>query len=308
MCDIKSWRVGMKMGIFDLDAHLLKLAKEKMGMFEPFINKVDTSTLTVQNQESYGLEIISSKPQGTMFVGESVLRNQTNDPQTINSDTFTKTVTDSVTLSVTNGISTGVNVSIGGKVFGMGVETSMSFEVSTSTTEEQTNEESVAYTVPSQPVTIPPQSTRYVYATLEKSELEGIIRLKADLSGQFAAIIKIDTVESPSHFDLYELVKEFQLKYPLPSGITLNHNNKTIHFEGVAEYYYGTGTKFNVTITDTPSSSKTLDEKSYDSTTGLGTYQISLDNKKLGSTLDDFKEQLEPEVFEKLKELEKQRQ
>ncbi|MED3635167.1 ETX/MTX2 family pore-forming toxin [Bacillus thuringiensis] len=168
------------MAIFDLDAYLLKLKKEEFSVFEMMmtVRGVDSSKLAIQNAESYGLEIIESKPQGEMFLGESILRNQTNESQIINSDTFTKTITDSVTLSVTNGISTGVEITIGGKIFGVGAETSMSFEVSTSTTNEQTSEESVSYTVPSQPVSMPPQSIRYVYASLERNQLKGLVKLK----------------------------------------------------------------------------------------------------------------------------------
>nr|MCX3330865.1 ETX/MTX2 family pore-forming toxin [Bacillus pacificus] len=121
----------------------------------PIFHGVNTSHLPIKNAESYGFKIENSKPQGTMFMGESELKNDTNETQTIHSDSFTKTITDSVTLSVTNGMTAGVSVTISGKIFGIGAESSMSFEVSTSTTNEQTSEESVAYTVPSQTVVVP---------------------------------------------------------------------------------------------------------------------------------------------------------
>ncbi|WP_170959395.1 ETX/MTX2 family pore-forming toxin [Bacillus thuringiensis] len=293
------------MAIFDLDAYLVALAKKYYpDIFSQFISRVDTSFLAVKNAESYGFEIKNSKPQGTMFIGESVLKNDTNETQTIHSDSFTKTITDSVTLSVTTGITTGIDISIGGKIFGMGVETSMSFEVSTSTTNEQTSEESVAYTVPSQPVVVPAKKTYYVHTSLQRSQLEGSIRLRADLSGPFSVYMKMNGTEMPlgSH-SLYDFIKEHQSLHPLPSGISLNHNNKSVHFEGIAEYIFGTGTKFYVTITDTPSSQGTQEHKAYDAKTGLGTYEIDLDGKKLGFALNDLKDKLEPEAFEKLKEL-----
>ncbi|MFK4322822.1 hypothetical protein ABH946_005582 [Bacillus sp. RC145] len=293
------------MAIVDLDAYLLALAKKWFpDPISKLISKVDTSYLTVKNAESYGFEIKSSKPQGTMFMGESVLKNDTNETQLIHSDSFTKTITDSVTLSVTNGITTGVNISIGGKVFGMGVETSMSFEVSTSTTREQTSTEGVAYTVPSQTVSVPAKKTYYVYTALQRSQLEGSIRLRANLSSIFVVYINMDGQEMPvGSFPIYEFIKEYQSLHPLPSGISLNHNDKSIHFEGLAELLYGTGTKFNVTITDTPSSQGTQEHKPFDAKTGLGTYEINLDGKKSDFDLNDLKDQMEPEVFERLKEL-----
>ncbi|TKI79861.1 hypothetical protein FC699_35515, partial [Bacillus wiedmannii] len=219
--------------------------------------------------------------------------------QTIHSDSFTKTITDSVTLSVTNGVTAGVSVTISGKIFGIGAESSMSFEVSTSTTNEQTSEESVAYTVPSQMVVVPAKKTYYVYSSLQRSLLEGSIRLRADFSGALFATMKFgDSDMYISMGDMYEFVKTHQLSHPLPSGISLNHNNKSVHFEGVAQYLYGTGTKFNVTITDTPSSQGTQEHKAFDAKTGLGTYEIQLDGKKLGFDLNDLKDQVEPKVFE----------
>ncbi|MBK5424202.1 MULTISPECIES: ETX/MTX2 family pore-forming toxin [Bacillus] len=292
------------MAIFDLDAYLVALAKKVAPSYAPLITEAITTSLSIENAESYGFEIKSSKPQGTMFIGESDLRNDTNDTQTIHSDSFTKTITDSATFSVTNGITAGVNISIGGKIFGMGVETSMSFEVSTSTTKGQTSEESVAYTVPSQSVVVPPKSTRYVYTALERSQLEGIIRLKADLSGICHVMMKIQSLVLPIFTgNIYEFINTYQSYHPLPSGISLNHKDKSIHFEGVSDYLYGTGTKFRVTITDKPSSQGIQEHKPFDAKTGLGTYEINLDGKKLGFDLDDLKDQMEPEVFEKLKEL-----
>ncbi|OUB79386.1 ETX/MTX2 family pore-forming toxin [Bacillus wiedmannii] len=292
------------MAIVDLDAYLLALSKKVFADFSPFLSKTDTSHLKVQNAESYGFEIKGNKPQGTMFIGESILNNRTNETQTLHSDSFTKTITDSVTLSVTNGISTGVNISIGGKIFGMGVETSMSFEVSTSTTNAQTNQESVAYTVPSQSVVVPAQTTYYVHTALERSQLDGIVRLRADLSDRFYVMIKINDLEAPIYFgDIYEFVNQFQSLHPLPSGISLNHKNKSIHFEGIADYLYGTGTKFHVTITDKPSSQGTQEHKPFDAKTGLGTYPIGLNGKKLSLDLNDLKEHMNPNDFEKLKEL-----
>lgn len=77
------------------------------------------------------------------------------------------------------------------------------------------------------------------------------------------------------------MIKKYRLKYPLPSGMSLNHNNKLLHYEGEAEYDYATGTKFNVIVTDTSLSQKNYELKPYDSTTGIGTYDIYLDGKKL---------------------------
>ncbi|MED3529014.1 hypothetical protein CON21_22415 [Bacillus thuringiensis] len=293
------------MAIFDLDTYLLDLFKKVVDSdLEPAL-RVYTSDLAVKNEEIYGFEIKESKPQGTMFMGESILNNRTNETQTILSDSFTKTITDSVTLSVTNGITTGVNISISGKIFGMGAETSMSIEVSTSTTNEQTNEESIAYTVPSQTVVVPAQTTYYVHTALERNRLEGIVRLRADLSGeitlyvQFTEDLKLPLIT----IDIYDFVNHFQSSLPLPSGISLNHNTKAIHFEGIAEYLYGTGTKFHVTVTDKPSSQGTHEHKSFDAKTGLGTYPIGLNGKKLRLDLNDLKEHMNPKDFEKLKEL-----
>ncbi|MCZ6943697.1 hypothetical protein EJ131_24925 [Bacillus mycoides] len=291
------------MAIVDLDAYLFALVK-KVFPFPQMLKGVLTSELSIANAESYGFEIKNSKPQGTMFMGESVLENDTSETQLIHSDSFTKTITDSVTLSVTNGITTGVNISIGGKVFGMGVETSMSFEVSTSTTREQTSTEGVAYTVPSQTVSVPARKTYYVYTALQRSQLEGSIRLRADLSGDLHVKIDVGGAEGTMYIgNIYEYIKTHQLLHPLPSGISLNHNNKSIHFEGLAELIYGTGTKFNVTITDKPSSQGTQEHKPFDPKTGLGTYELRLDGKKLGFDLNNLKDKTEPEVFEKLKEL-----
>ncbi|PEK11072.1 ETX/MTX2 family pore-forming toxin [Bacillus toyonensis] len=269
---------------------------------------MDTSRLTVENAESYGFEIKESKPQGTMFMGESTLNNRTDETQTLNSDSFTKTLTDSITLSVTNGITTTVNISISGKIFGMGAETSMSFEVSTSTTNEQTNEESVAYTVPSQTIVVPAQTTYYVHTLLERNQLEGICRLRADLTGFFFVLTKFAGKEVPCYFgEIYDFVNQYQSLLPLPSGISLNHSKKSIHFEGIAEYFYGTGTKFHITVSDKPSSQGTQEHKSIDTKTGLGTYPIGLNGKNLNLDLNDLKEHMDPKDFEKLKELQNEK-
>lgn len=237
-------------------------------------------------------------------MGESVLKNDTNETQTIHSDAFTKTITDSVTLSVTNGITAGVSISISGKIFGIGAESSMSFEVSTSTTNEQTSEESVAYTVPSQTVVVPAKTTYYVYTSLQRNQLEGTVRLKADLSERFSVRLKYGSGQAEIGGDLYYFINEFHSALPLPSGISLNHKDKSIHFEGVAEYIYGTGTKFYVTISDTPSSQGIQEHKSFDAKTGLGTYELRLNGKNFDFDLNDLKEYMDSKEFEKLKEQE----
>ncbi|TKI95425.1 hypothetical protein FC699_13235, partial [Bacillus wiedmannii] len=72
------------MAIVDLDAYLLALIK-KVHPLAPMFHGVNTSNLTVKNAESYGFKIEDSKPQGTMFMGESELKNDTNETQTIHS-------------------------------------------------------------------------------------------------------------------------------------------------------------------------------------------------------------------------------
>ncbi|WP_180250245.1 ETX/MTX2 family pore-forming toxin [Bacillus toyonensis] len=289
------------MAIVDLDAYLVELFKKIMY---PSPTREDTTNLTVKHAESYGFEIKANKPQGTLFMGEAVLENKTNETQTLKSDSFTKTVTDSITLSVINGIKTGVNIGISGKVFGIGVESSMSFEVSTSTTREQTSTEGVKYTVPSQNVVVPAKKTYYVYTSLQRSNLEGTVRLRADLSGPILIMLKFGSTEIPVYAgDIFETLNGYQFLHPLPSGISLNHKDKSIHFEGIAEYIYGTGTKFYVTVTDTPSSQGTLEHKPFDAKTGLGTYELLLNGKKPVLDLNDLKEHLEPKDFEKLKKL-----
>lgn len=289
------------MAIADLDKYLIELGK-KLG--DSRIIGVNTSELTVHNQESYAFVIEDSKPQGTMFMGESVLANNTNETQTIHSDSFIKQITDSVTFSVTNGITAGVSITISGKIFGIGAESSMSFEVSTSTTNEQTSEESVSYIVPSQAVVVPPRKTYYVYSSLQRSQLNGTVRLRADLSNRFN--FTYNGGSAPLTFNIYEYINRNQSSHPLPSGISLNHKDKSIHFEGVAEYIYGTGTKFYVTISDTPSSQGTQENKPFDAKTGLGTYELRLNGKKFGfnfNDLNDLKELMDPKDFENLKQL-----
>ncbi|MED1436763.1 MULTISPECIES: ETX/MTX2 family pore-forming toxin [Bacillus] len=292
------------MAIADLDVYLIALIKKTYPEYASYEATSDTSKLSIKNTESYGFEIKENKPQGTMFMGESVLKNDTNETQTIHSDAFTKTITDSVTLSVTNGITAGVSISISGKIFGIGAESSMSFEVSTSTTNEQTSEESVAYTVPSQTVVVPAKTTYYVYTSLQRNQLEGTVRLKADLSERFSVRLKYGSGQAEIGGDLYYFINEFHSALPLPSGISLNHKDKSIHFEGVAEYIYGTGTKFYVTISDTPSSQGIQEHKSFDAKTGLGTYELRLNGKNFDFDLNDLKEYMDSKEFEKLKEQE----
>ncbi|MGG1151575.1 ETX/MTX2 family pore-forming toxin [Bacillus wiedmannii] len=296
------------MAIIDLDAYLLEAAKKMLP--DPLFKeiRVDTSSLSVKDGNSYGIEITSNKPQGTMYMGDADLINNTNESQIMHSESFTKTITDSVTLSVTNGITTGVNISISGKIFGMGVETSMSFEVSTSTTQEQTSTEGVAYTVPSQTVNVPARTTYYVYTELQRSLLEGIVRLKADLSGNVKIFAKTPFDSRPREVyndSVYKFIKDYQTVFPLPSGTSLNHANSSIHFEGLASYSFGTGTKFYVTISDKPkpTSQGAQEHKPFDAKTGLGTYEIQLDGKKFGFDFNDLKEYMDPKDFERLKEL-----
>ncbi|MEK7019767.1 ETX/MTX2 family pore-forming toxin [Bacillus sp. FSL R9-9410] len=126
---------------------------------------------------------IVTNSQG-LFVGTSILTNNSDSEQELSTNEFTKSITNSVTTSTTHGFNLGVTASA---TFGIPLIGETSVEVSTSydfsNTNEQTKSETLAYTATSQKIKVPANSSVEVVVYLNTAKIRGNVNLLSKVSG-----------------------------------------------------------------------------------------------------------------------------
>ncbi|WP_184491125.1 ETX/MTX2 family pore-forming toxin [Streptomyces sp. I6] len=207
------------------------------------------------------------------FVGTSTLKNTTDAPLTMTSESFTKSISDTVTNTVTKGVSVANKVSASvdmGKAVHMGTEltTTWSFSDSNSTSQSQ----SVSYTAPSQNIVVPAHSTATVTVRLQQAIATGNVDLSTDLGGTFEQWQCSGGACGASNEPLYDTLANIQKTGKtwggkpapaLPSGFTLNSAKKALSFKGAGTYRATYGANFDVQVSTSPNTASAPAAKSY---------------------------------------------
>ena len=134
-----------------------------------------TTNARLKNKEEGAPEVI--------FVGKSVLSNNTDNPQNLTTNSFSIETTNTVTNSTTNGFNFGVSV---GAKFDVGVveaQTSISTNYNFSSTNSNTESTKIEYNANPQVINVPPHTDVEVSVVLNKIKVKGTVELLANIEG-----------------------------------------------------------------------------------------------------------------------------
>ncbi|MFD5430252.1 ETX/MTX2 family pore-forming toxin [Streptomyces sp. NPDC127084] len=211
------------------------------------------------NTSVWAQEAVFSPDSGPVWTSsEAHLYNDSNLEQTFYTQSYTKTYTDTYSVSVLDGgaFTTTTKMSVTGKVpvgeVMMGAEFSWNQNWGTTTTE--TKWETNTYTIPSQPVRIPPRKTARISASLWGGKATGTFRISGDVTGTYSAAKYAQWGSSEwRNNSLQETIIAAQdnagPKGPtLPSTLTVDLSNRKVKFRGDGTYSATLGTKFMLKV------------------------------------------------------------
>ncbi|GFH39306.1 ETX/MTX2 family pore-forming toxin [Streptomyces pacificus] len=232
-----------------------------------FTNKVTNSntTVTVVGEPSVSLGDL-------WFVGTSTLKNSTDAPLTLTSESFSKSFSDTVTNTVTKGVAVANKVSVSvdmGKAVHMGTDLTTTWSFSDSSSTSQTK--GVVYTAPSQNIEVPAHSTATVTVRLQQAIASGDVDLSTDLGGIYQTLSCLGDSCIGSDYPLYDDLayhQKYGTKYgkpapALPSGFTLDSAKKALSFKGAGTYRATYGANFDVDVSISPNTASAPAAQSY---------------------------------------------
>ena len=118
----------------------------------------------------------------TVYIGHSILHNNTNVDQTLTTQSFSETITETVSTTTTHTVGTSVSASSKFQIPFVG-ETGASFTASYNFSQNKTNTDSKAVTITVQPqsVLVPANSSVEVNVYLNKAKIKGNVKLRGEL-------------------------------------------------------------------------------------------------------------------------------
>jgi len=177
-----------------------------------------------------------------LFVGKTILTNNTDQEQTLSTNSFSKTITNSVTNSTTNGFKFGVKATAKFQIPVVG-ETGLelSTEYNFSDTSAKTTSESHTYTATPQSIKVPAKSSVEVIVNLNKVKAKGNVELLTGVTGN---------VNSHFYFANYGYFYTPQLTElaRLAPGPNFARDINYVNLIGTGKYEADYGTDFSVTV------------------------------------------------------------
>lgn len=147
------------------------------------------------------------------MMGSAVLKNSSSEQQTMKTGEFNKEIQSSWSTTATNtrdfGMEAGGSVEFGPKLAKFKIELKYLMNFSYSKSDTKSGYESISYSLPSQEIVVPPNSTRYVYAMLQKGEAAGNMDIFMKLNANYTSSGEYqDRKPVSKKGDAYSLVKE----------------------------------------------------------------------------------------------------
>ncbi|MEV2805856.1 ETX/MTX2 family pore-forming toxin [Paenibacillus larvae] len=209
-----------------------------------------------------------------IFVGKTILTNNTDQEQTLSTNSFTKTIQNSVTNSTTHGFKLGTKATAKFQIPLVG-ETGMelSTEYNFSDTSSKTNSISYAYTASPQNIKVPAHSSVEVIVNLNQAKAKGDVKLLSKISSSANATFYYSSGE------VYRLRGNLVYFANHAPDRRLSPNlDGTANLIGTGKYEVDYGTDFSVTVK--PVSKNRISKRSVDE--GY-TYKVTPEIKKIGS-------------------------
>ncbi|MEC2744418.1 ETX/MTX2 family pore-forming toxin [Bacillus cereus] len=214
--------------------------------------------------ESDGSPIITNS--NNIFVGKTTLTNNTNQEQTLSTNSFSKMISNSVTHSTTHGFKFGTKASAKFKIPFVG-ETSieLSAEYNFSDTSSETNSESFTYIATPQNIKVPAHSSVEVVVNLDTVKAKGDVKLLAKMSGEDTGSFSYKSTtggigNAYVYNRTFNSLVAYASRFEKLQNISANPDGKTVNIIGSGKYEAEYGTEFNVTVTPIDKNGKSVDE------------------------------------------------
>ncbi|MCU5087593.1 ETX/MTX2 family pore-forming toxin [Bacillus cereus] len=196
--------------------------------------------------ESDGSPIITNSKN--IFVGKTTLTNNTDQEQTLSTNSFEKTISNSVTNATTHGFNFGVASSAEFTipfVGTTGIEITTEYNFSSEESIEKSEE--YKYTATPQEIVVPAHSSVEVIVNLETIKAKGDVKLFAQISGRDNGTFVYEN--NAYVYDLtFNQIVERASKYEKLKDIAANSDGETINMIGAGKYEAEYGTEFSVTV------------------------------------------------------------
>ncbi|HDR5267526.1 sulfurtransferase [Bacillus thuringiensis] len=256
--DILDWKVP----IFNAT----KIVGENLDVSGKYMWTMSTGYMTGYENAKY--EQFSVEADGSptitnstnIFVGKSTLTNDTDQEQTLSTNSFSKMISNSIAHSTTHGFKFGTKASATYKIPFVG-ETSieLSAEYNFSDTSSQTNTESYTYTANPQNIKVPAHSSVDVIVNLDTVKAKGDVKLLAKISGEDFGMFIYDMTPYPYNLT-FNQIAERASKYEKLQDISANPDGKTVNLIGSGKYEAEYGTNFSVTVRPVDKNGKSVNE------------------------------------------------
>ncbi|AMR06308.1 ETX/MTX2 family pore-forming toxin [Bacillus thuringiensis] len=214
--------------------------------------------------EADGSPIITNS--NNIFVGKTTLTNNTDQEQTLSTNSFSKMISNSVTHSTTHGFKFGTKASAKFNIPFVG-ETGieLSAEYNFSDTSSETSSESFTYIATPQNIKVPAHSSVEVVVSLDTVKANGNVKLLAKMSGEDMGSFNYKSTtggigKSYVYNKSFNSLVTYASKIEKLQNISANPDGKTINIIGSGKYEAEYGTEFNVTVTPIDKNGKSVDE------------------------------------------------
>lgn len=225
---------------------------EYKGYLSVSWNNIDYRQFSV---EADGSPIITDSEN--IFVGKTTLNNDTDQEQTLSTNSFSKAISNSITNSTTNGFKFGVKASAKFKIPFVG-ETGLelSTEYNFSDTSSKTSSESYTYTATPQNIKVPAHSSVEVIVNLNTVKAKGDVSLLTKMASNFFTNIIYGSKAYVVNSNLNEMVRNSpELPY-----IKANSDGQTVNLIGSGTYEAEYGTEFTVTVRPVDKNGRSMNE------------------------------------------------
>lgn len=193
-----------------------------------------------------------------LYVGSSMLNNNSNEPATLTSQSFTYSTTNQITTTTNHTIGASITATSNFTVPFLG-ESGLSLSASYSYSDSQAklNSTQTTYVVPSQNITVPAKSSVKVTAYLKKTKIKGDVLLKGKVKGDVSGVAIINgwnpnpNLYREKTFSISDAAHEM--------GYRVNDDN-SINIEGTGSYEAIVGSDMIIIVENLSSEDKSIYE------------------------------------------------
>ncbi|HDR4874858.1 TPA: ETX/MTX2 family pore-forming toxin [Bacillus cereus] len=244
---IKDWKIPLHEAMVVYGKNLVaggREYKESIGHF----NNVEFHYNAVSADGTPNISNVSD-----LFVGKTTLTNNSDQEQTLSTNSFSKTITDSVTTSTTHGFKIGEKTT--GKIsLPIGeLAQEVSLEYNFSSTGSQTKTESYTYTATPQNIKVKPHSSVEVIVILKKVKATGKVNLNTKMSGNvmynhvYKALPGEQNNKAYVHSGSMASAVRYAKNFDKLPDLSVNPDD-TISLIGKGTYEAEVGSEFSVTV------------------------------------------------------------